>query len=321
MASARAPARPLAVALLAYDGLCWFEFACAREILGAAPRGLAGPWYELRIVGESRRGVRIPGSGRLPVKRGLEALAGADIVVVPGWRALPVPARVARALRAAHERGARMVSICTGALALAAAGVLAARRATTHWRDAHTLAALDPTIEVDEGVLYVDDGDVITSAGSSAGIDMLIHMVARDFGRRAANAVARELVIPAHREGDQRQFIERPVQAPADDRLARVMRHVRGNLPQRHTVAQLAARAAMSPRSFYRHFRQATGLTPIDWVVRERVLAARQLLDGGQKSVKALAQAAGFGSPEVLRHHFRRIVGVSPTGYRRAAIR
>jgi AraC family transcriptional activator FtrA len=255
---------------------------------------------------------------RVVADGGLERLAGAGTIVIPGWKAIdaPVPPRVLDALRQAHARGARLVSICSGSFVLAATGLLDGRRATTHWRYAGTLQRMYPRIAVDPDVLYVDEGQVMTSAGSAAGLDLCLHLVRRDYGPDVANQVARRLVIPPHRDGGQAQFVERPVPKQAAGTLSKVIASMQRRLAEPQPVAELAALAAMSERSFMRRFKQATGATPADWLIAARVDRARELLEGTSMPVDAIADACGFGSATTLRHHFRRRLGTSPSAYK-----
>jgi AraC family transcriptional activator FtrA len=201
---------------------------------------------------------------------------------------------------------------------LAAAGLLDGRRATTHWRYTERLGILYPSIRVEPDVLYVDEGDIVTAAGSAAGLDMMLHLIRRDHGGRICNLVARRLVIPPHREGGQAQFIMRPVPPVRNSRLAEVIAYLRANLAKPHRVQDLARMAAMmSERTFFRRFREAVGVAPMDWIASERVAAAKDMLEEGQLSVEQVAEACGFGAPETLRYHFRRAVGQTPAGYRR----
>lgn len=310
---------PLVVAL-AYDGLCTFEFGLAVEVFGL-PRPEMGPgWYRFAVAGLDPGPLRATGGVRLLVDGGLELLERADTIVVPGWRGaeVPVPEALCEALRRAAARGARILSICSGVFVLAAAGLLDGRRATTHWRHAARLAERYPAIAVDADVLYVDEGQVLTSAGSAAGLDLCLHLVRRDFGAEAANAVARRLVVPAHRDGGQAQFIERPVpRAPAGARVAPVLDQMLARLDRPHPLPALARIAGMSLRSFLRHFRAATGLAPGEWLLRQRLERARELLETGGAGIEQIAQACGFGTAATLRHHFHRRLGLGPSDYRR----
>jgi AraC family transcriptional activator FtrA len=309
---------PHRVAALVFDGLAPFELGVVVEVFGLERPELDVDPYELVVCAPRAGALSAVGGFALHVEHGLDALAGADTVVVPAWPRLaePVPPAVAAAVRGAHEAGARVVSICSGVFVLAAAGLLDGRRAAAHWRHAALLRGRHPGVDVDERVLYVDDGRVLTSAGSAAGIDLCLHLVRRDHGTAVANQVARRLVVPPHRDGDQAQFIERPVPAAGDDRLGRALAWGREHLPEA-SVAGLAARAFMSPRTFARHVRAATGASPQAWLVAERVRASVALLEGSDAPVEDVARAVGFASGASLRKAFGRELGVSPAAYRR----
>ncbi len=309
---------PLAVAL-AYDGLCTFEFGVAVEVFGL-PRPELGPnWYRFAVAALDPRPLRATGGIRIEADGGLDLLDQADVIVIPGWRGAqePVPVRLTEALRRADGRGARILSICSGAFVLAAAGLLKGRRATTHWRYAATLGELYPDIRVVPDVLYVDEGNILTSAGSAAGIDLCLHLVRRDFGPEAANNVARRLVVQPHREGGQAQFIEAPVPIAREGaRLGPLLDHLRETLAEDHSLPCMASRAGMSLRTFVRRFQALTGTTPGEWLATERLNRARDLLERGTLPVEEVATLAGFGSAATLRHHFRRRLGISPATYR-----
>ncbi|TCO54103.1 GlxA family transcriptional regulator [Actinocrispum wychmicini] len=253
------------------------------------------------------------------VRHGLDALDTADTVVVPGFaphdRALPRD--VTDALAHAHDRGTRMLSICTGAFALAAAGVLDGRRATTHWRYADDLAAAYPAVQVDRDVLYVDEKDVLTSAGIASGIDLCLHVVRRDHGVGAANQLARIVVAAPHRDGGQAQYIERPVLPGRGTRFADTLTWARGNLHERLTVGQLARHAGMSERTLARRFTAELGTTPLRWLIAARIDLACQILENTDCGVEELAHCTGLGTADNLRTHFRRLVGTTPATYRR----
>jgi AraC family transcriptional activator FtrA len=267
------------------------------------------------------RPVRVVGGGVLHAEHGLEAFAVADTVIVPGVpdvHADPDP-EVTAALRMAHGRGARVVSICSGAFALAAAGLLDGRRAATHWRYADLLRRRHPRVEVDPNVLYVDDGDVLTGAGSAAGLDLCVHLVRRDFGASVANAVARRLVIQPHRDGGQAQFIEAPVAAHLDDdRIAHSMEWALEHLAEPLTVARLARQARMSQRTYLRHFARSSGISPVRWLVAQRIQASLPLLETTDASIEQIARTVGFDTAVTYRHHFGRVMCTSPSAYRRA---
>ena len=311
---------PHHVAILAYDGLCTFEFGCAVELFALERPELGVPWYSYAVCAVEAGPLRAAGGLTLSAPHGLEEVAHAGTIVIPGWRGagqLPPPALI-DALRQAHARGARICSICSGVFVLAHAGLLDGRRATTHWRYLDQLASAFPSVRIEAGVLYAHDGNIITSAGSAAGLDMLLHVVRSDFGAEVANRVAQRLVIPAHRDGDQAQLVERPLPSPEQNAIARLMDWVRENLRAEHSVQSMAQRAGMGTRTFQRRFRDGTGSTPTAWLVRERVtLAARILETRPALAIDAVADLAGLGSGESLRRHFRSH-GLGPPGrYRR----
>ena len=307
------------VVAVAYDRLCTFEFGCTVELFALPRPELAVPWYEFAVCAAERGPLRAAGGVELRVRHSLRLLEAADTIVIPGWRSPdehPPPALLA-GVRGAFERGARLCSICSGVFVLAAAGVLDGRRATTHWKYATTLAARYPRIRVEPNALYVDEGRVLTSAGSAAGLDMLLHVVRRDFGARVANQVAQRLVIAPHREGDQAQFVPRPLARDGRGRLARLMDFIRTHPDAPHNLASLAARAAMSTRTLQREFVAATGLAPSAWLIAERIERAKELLESTRLTAQGVAARAGLKSAESLRHHFRQRVGTTPSAYRR----
>jgi AraC family transcriptional activator FtrA len=311
------PRGPLVVALV-YDGLCTFEFAIAAEIFGLPRPELEPGWYRFAAAAIEPGSLRAQGGLRVATKGGLGLLRRADLVIVPGWKgvAAPVPQRLLDALRHAHARGARLASICSGAFVLAATGLLDGRRIATHWRYAEALAAMYPRCHVDAQVLYVDEGRILTSAGSAAGIDLMLHVVRMDFGVAAANSVARRLVVAAHRSGGQAQFIERPVPAPHEGRFARLLERVRADPAADWPVRRLAALAAMSPRTLLRRFVEITGMAPGQWVTALRIEVARHLLETSALRLDRIAALAGFGSPATMRHHVRRRLHLTPRDYR-----
>jgi len=297
-----------------------FELSVACEVFGLDRSYLADPWYSHRVAAAGPGPHRSPEGVCIQTPYGLEELARADTVVVPAeiFHGHP-PAEVVEALRAAHGRGARMVSMCTGAFVLAAAGLLDGRPATTHWMWADELAEHYPAVRIDPKVLYVDGGDgIFTSAGTAAGIDLLLHIVRLDHGADVANAVARRMVVPPHRDGGQAQFVDLPVPEAGDDEplagvLGWMLEHVADDL----SVQQLARRARTSPRTFARRFRAVTGTTPHQWLLRQRILLAQQLLETTDEPLERVAQRCGFGSAAALRQHFSRAVSASPAAYRR----
>jgi AraC family transcriptional activator FtrA len=303
------------VAILAYEGLCLFEFATVLEIL----RDRAPPtpdWYRVQVASIDGPQVRSDSGVLVNVDEAPEALAAADTILIPGWRDGAVPEDLCELMRRAHRRGARLVSICTGAFVLAAAGLLDGRRATIHWRHADALARQFPAVDVDPSVLYVDGGDILTSAGSSAGSDLMLHLVSRDFGAAVSNQIARGMVTPPHRAGGQAQFIETPLPQEHDDRFAGIIEQLRRNPGAEHSVESLARQVAMSPRTFHRKFRAVMGHTPYDWLLIERTRLAKQLLEASDLSIDRIAERTGFAATDTFRHHFSRIVGTSPSRYR-----
>ncbi|MEU6020770.1 helix-turn-helix domain-containing protein [Micromonospora sp. NPDC047134] len=309
------------VAVLAYPGMSVFETGIVTEVFGLPRPELGVPWYDLRLCAERPGPVPVIGGATLHSPYGLGVLAAARTVIVPGVpevTGVPSPELVT-ALRRAHRAGARIVSICSGAFALAGAGLLDGRRATTHWRYADLLARRYPKVTVDPEVLYLDDGDILTSAGSAAGLDLCVHLVRRDHGAAVANAVARRLVIPPHRDGGQAQFIEAPVAAdPQDDRIAGSLAWALAHLREPITVARLARQAHMSTRTYLRHFARSTGTSPIRWLIDQRIRASLALLESTDTPVGQVAAAVGFDTPVTYRHHFTRAMRTSPSAYRRA---
>ncbi|GLS23910.1 transcriptional regulator FtrA [Labrys miyagiensis] len=313
------PSGPL-VAVLVYDGLCTFEFGVAYEVFGLPRPEMGVGWYRYATAAIEPGPLRAAGGLMVGAGAGLEVLAQADLIVVPGWRgiATAVPSDLIAHLQAAHARGARVMSLCSGIAVLAACGFLDQRAATTHWRYAGAIGARHPDIRLDPDRLYVDLGDVLTAAGSAAGIDLCLHVVRRDFGPDIANAVARRLVVPPHRDGGQAQFIERPMPREREAaRLGPLIDWLRRNLGQTHRIETIAARSGMSARTFQRRFEETTGLPPGEWLVAERVRLAREQLERSRSAtLDDIAVHCGFGSLETMRHHFRKRVGVSPAAYR-----
>ncbi|MFG3106280.1 helix-turn-helix domain-containing protein [Streptomyces tendae] len=304
------------VALALTEGMLSFELSMAYEVFGSPPVGVGVPWYDVEVCGS--RAVRV---GRFLVEpdRGLDRLARAHTVIVPGWADTDEepPAGLVAAVRAAHEAGARVASLCTGAFVLAAAGLLDGRRATTHWAHTEALGARHPRVQVDPDVLYVDNGSVLTSAGKAAAMDLCLHLVRLDHGSAVANAVARRLVVPPHRAGGQAQFVAAPVPARDEHSLAALFPWVIERLDRPLGVPDLARRAGMSPRNLGRHFRAVSGTTPLRWLLTQRIRRAQELLEHTDDSVDSIATATGMGTATTLRRHFNRTVGVPPDTYRR----
>ncbi|MBV4497699.1 transcriptional regulator FtrA [Pseudomonas sp. SWRI12] len=311
-------AHPGTVAILVYEGLCVFEFGIALEIFGLPRPELDVAWYDHQIVAVDPGPMHALGGLRIAVDAGLEALDSARTVIIPGWRSHhePPPEALLQALRRAHARGARLLSICSGVFALAATGLLDGKTATTHWQFCTELAERFPLIKVDPNVLYVDSGPLITSAGSAAGIDACLHLIARDFGTHVANSVARRLVMAPQRTGGQAQFIVAPVSKSPRNELSRVLQWLREHLDQPLSVCDMAARVAMSERTFLRRFVETTGLPPKTWLQQERLNRARELLESTDQSTAGIAQACGYRSVESFRAAFRNAVGLPPTAYR-----
>ena len=319
--SAPATARPHTVATVVAPKVAMFELAVACEVFGLDRSELVDPWYRHLVCAAGPPPLRSPEGVEVNAPYGLDDVAAADTVVVPAWpyESCPPTDDLLDAIRSAHARGARMMSVCTGAFLLAAAGLLDGKRATTHWMHAAELARRYPRVKVDPRVLYVDAGDVLTSAGTAAGIDLCLHVVRHDHGAEVANAVARRMVVPPHRDGGQAQFVDLPVAGAAgDDPLVAVLEWTMENLDLPLSVGQLARRAAMSPRTFARRFRAATGTTPHRWILRQRLLLAQRLLETTEEPVGWVAARCGFATAAGLRMHFSREVGASPLAYRNA---
>ncbi len=304
------------VALAVTEGMLHFELSVAYEVFGAGLPGVSGPGYGVVVCGPGA--VRV-GRFRLEPDCGLDQLPHADTVIVPGWADVDEgpPDDLVDAVRAAHEAGARVVSLCTGAFVLAAAGLLDGRRATTHWAHTRALAARYPRVEVDPDVLYVDNGSVLTSAGKAAAMDLCLHLVRLDHGSAIANKVARRLIVPPHRAGGQAQFVTAPVPAQDDHPLAELFPWAIERLDHSLTVEDLARQANMSSRNLGRHFRSVTGTTPLQWLLTQRIRRAQELLETTGDSVEAIASATGMGTATTLRRHFNRTIGVPPDTYRR----
>jgi AraC family transcriptional activator FtrA len=315
---AQAKINPLVV-VVAYDGLCMFEFGVAVEIFGLPRPDMGEDWYRFAVASVDRGDLRSLGGVRLACDGGADLIERAGTIVLPGWRGAnaPVPDSLISALRIAHGRGARVLSICSGAFVLAAAGLLTGRRATTHWRYAEILKERYPDIVVLPNVLYVDEGEILTSAGSAAGIDLCLHLVRRDFGTEAANRVARRLVLPPHRDGGQAQFVERAVPVPHERaRLGLILDRMRQEPEGDFSIAALAREAGMSSRTFLRRFEAATGVTPAKWLLGERLAKASELLETSAFTIETIAKLSGFGMANTLRHHFRRRYCTTPVAYR-----
>jgi transcriptional regulator GlxA family with amidase domain len=314
------PAKIHTVALLVDDGFSPLEFSVACEVFGFDRSDLGAPWYRLLVCGSHPGPISAGVPFQVVAPHGLEGLRAADTVVVPPINRddPPIGDAVLDELRRAHHRGARLISLCTGAFVLAKAGVLNGKLATTHWRHSQRLAAQYPEVRVDRDVLYVDEGDVLTSAGSAASMDLCLHVVRCDYGADIANRLARRCVVPPHRDGGQAQFVEEPFTAvAADDGFADTLSWAQEHLDEPMAVEDLARRAAMSPRSFARRFRAATGTSPHRWLIAQRVLLAQRLLETTDQPIEEVAWRCGLGTSANLRLHFSAMVRCSPAAYRR----
>ncbi|HKB31215.1 MAG TPA: helix-turn-helix domain-containing protein [Streptosporangiaceae bacterium] len=307
------------VAIVVWDDVEVFELAPACEVFGVDRPELVSPWYRMVLCAARPGPVPISPGLSVPAPHGLDAAVGADTVIVPAGANVPpgVPEPLLRALREAHARGARIASICTGAFVLAEAGLLDGRRATTHWMHAAELARRYPRVLVDPSVLYADEGDILTSAGSAAGIDLCLHLVRKDHGTRVANALARRIVVPPHRDGGQAQYVDQPVTCGDEPGLGAVLDWARARLGRPIEVADLARQAGVSPRTFTRHLHAATGTSPLQWLLHERIRMAQQLLESTSEPVEEIARKCGFGVASGMRRHFARVAGVSPQAYRK----
>lgn len=310
---------PRRVVALCFDGLVAFDLTAPAQAFTLAAKLNGKPLYEFSTCSPGGEPVRTTTGFSISPTAGLRALQRAQTVVVPGYANLfaPPPVEALDALRAASRRGARLMSVCTGAFALARAGVLDGRRATTHWAWANELATRFPAVDVDPDALFVDEGDVLTSAGLSAGIDLSLHVIRRDFGAEVGERVARHMVAPPHREGGQAQFFK-PELPQAFGTLEPTRRWAAERLGEPLDVTAMARHAGVSPRTFARRFRAETGTTPLQWLLAQRVLEARRLLEATDLPVEEIAWQVGFGTAASLRDHFRRATATTPTAYRRS---
>ncbi|CAM3654163.1 helix-turn-helix domain-containing protein [Corallococcus sp. ZKHCc1 1396] len=306
------------VAVVALDGVVSFDLSTPCEVFGCVrlPGGAAG--YQVRVCGVTPE--VDAGPFQMKTRHGLAELARADTIILPGITdvSAPVPPRLVSAVRAAAARGTRIASICSGAFLLAATGLLDGLRATTHWLATEELARRHPAIHVDPNVLYVDNGQLLTSAGAAAGLDLCLHLVRRDHGAAVAAEAARRSVMPLERDGGQSQFITHAPPTPEGASLQPLLHWMEDHLHKPLTLPSLARRAAMSERTLSRRFREQTGTTPLQWLLRARVRRAQHLLETTSQSVEAVARKVGFGSTTAFREHFQRFVTTSPLAYRRA---
>ena len=306
------------VAVAVVSGTALFELATAIEVFGADRSYLTPDWYSFKLCAAEPGEVRTELGLLLDTTYGVDDIVTADLVIVPAAGKNPERhGPLLEALRTAHANGARIASICTGAFLLAEAGLLDGRRATTHWAYADELAERYPRVSVDPNVLYVEDGPIFTSAGSAAGIDLSLHLVRSDFGSDIANAVARRMVVPPHRDGGQAQYVATPMPKVEADTLGPVLDWALAHLDEPVTLDDLADVAHVSVRTLMRRFQSATGTTPLQWLLVQRVRRAQHLLESSEEPVERIASLAGFGSAANLRQHFTRVVGVPPMSYRR----
>lgn len=308
------------VAVIAYDGMTPFHLSVPCLVFGANIEEAGAQAYEVRVCAVDEAPLRTTAGFAIATEFGLAALDDADIAIMPSWHAdcRCAPAALLDALRRAHRRGVRMVGLCLGAFPLAEAGLLDGKSATTHWEAVAALAGRYPKVNVNPEVLYVDEGDVLTSAGVAAGLDCCLHLLRQLSGAEVANRIARRLLIAPHRQGGQAQFIERPIPVSGtDNRFAQLLEWVSLHLDEAHSIDSLAERAAMSRRNFTRHFRQTTGTSFKQWLLSQRLTQAQRMLESSDASIEVVAQEAGFGTALSLRQHFQANLRTSPSAYRK----
>jgi len=306
------------VSVLVLDGLAEFEFGVICEVFGIDRSAEGVPNFDFKVCGpEPGRPLRTSVGAFITPDHGLDSLVGADLVAIPAMSGTTYMPEALEAIRAAVDAGAIVLTVCSGAFVAGAAGLLDGRPCTTHWMHADDLARMYPTAQVDRNVLFVDDGNLITSAGTAAGIDACLHLVRRELGSEVTNTIARRMVVPPQRDGGQRQYIDQPIPVRCSDGFAPHLDWILTNLDKPHTVATLAKLANMSARTFARRFVEETGRTPMQWVTDQRVLYARRLLEESDLDIDHVADKSGFGTATLLRHHFRRVIGVTPSDYRR----
>lgn len=306
------------VSVLVLDNLAVFEFGVICEVFGIDRSAEGVPNFDFKVCGpQPGLPLRTSVGATIVPDHGLDDLIGADLVAIPAIGGSEYLPAALDAIRRAAEAGSTILTVCSGAFVAGAAGLLDGRPCTTHWMHADALAEMFPTAKVDRNVLFVDDGNLITSAGTAAGIDACLHLVRRELGSEVTNKIARRMVVPPQRDGGQRQYIDQPIPVKCSERFAPHLDWILANLDKPHTVTTLARRAHMSGRTFARRFVEETGRTPMQWVTDQRVLYARRMLEESTMDIDQIAERSGFGTATLLRHHFRRIIGVTPSDYRR----
>lgn len=307
------------VAVLIYDGLCMFEFACVAEIFGLPRPELGNNWYQFSTASVDGKDVSCQYQGKITPTSSLEHLPDIDTLIIPGWSNTndSVPKKLINKLNELHKNGCRLLSICSGVFVLAETGLLNGKSATTHWRYVEKLAQRFPEINVQVDVLFVNNGSIMTSAGSAAGIDLCLHLVREDYGAETVNSVARRLVVPPLREGNQAQFIEQPVPNNSRHSIAPVLEKITKNIAAPHTVKSLANSMNMSERTLLRRFKASTGTSPGEWIIEARIQFAKELLERTELSIDLVAEQSGLGTAMTLRHHFRTRLNIAPAAYRK----
>jgi transcriptional regulator GlxA family with amidase domain len=306
------------VTVIAHHGLAPFEFGVACEGFGIDRSSDGLPSYDFAVVSADPGPVRTKAGFTLETTHRLDRTATSDLIVVPAINEDVTDPRILQALVDAVDRGARVMSICTGAYVLGEAGLLDGRRCTTHWAHVDDLERRFPEADVVCDALYIEDGPILTSAGTAAGLDLVLHITRQEHGAEVANANARRMIMPPHRDGGQSQFVEAPIRTDDAEALAPLLDWMLAHLDEQQSVESLAERAHMSPRTFARRFVAETGVSPYAWLQRQRVIAAQRMLESADLSIEVIAQRCGFGNASVLRQHFTRVVGTSPLAYRRS---
>ncbi|HEY8587920.1 MAG TPA: helix-turn-helix domain-containing protein [Naasia sp.] len=305
------------IVCIALPGMAHFEFGTICEVFGIDRSDMGGPTFDFHVVAAEPGPVPTKHGLSLLVTEDLSAAADADLIAIPAYLWTGFDERVLQVIRDAEARGAWLLSVCSGAFYLAEAGILDGRRATTHWMYTERLAERYPEVDVDPDVLFVDEGRIVTGAGTAAGIDAALHVVRKELGAAATNVIARRMVVPPQRDGGQAQYIDSPVPECESDSFAEVIEWMLQHLQEDLSIEQLARKALMSTRTFARRFRAETGTTPAAWLNRQRIIRAQQLLEESDLGLEQVAQRTGFGSAAVMRHHFVKVLQTSPLAYRR----